>query len=155
MRWIWQKIGIVAFWAAFPALIIYLRRNERTRVAITCQQKLLVAKTWLGNGKWALPGGGLHAGEEPLIGLLREVAEETGIMLGRTQVKHVFTEEYRYYGIHFPCHYFFVGLPEMVPLKAQFLEIFELTWIDQDVLDVNNANADVLRALGWLNKKAL
>lgn len=29
-------------------------------------------------GTWALPGGGLDAGEEPTAGLLREVHEETG-----------------------------------------------------------------------------
>jgi 8-oxo-dGTP diphosphatase len=30
-------------------------------------------------GKWTLPGGGLHFGEHPEAGALRELAEETGL----------------------------------------------------------------------------
>jgi ADP-ribose pyrophosphatase YjhB (NUDIX family) len=31
------------------------------------------------NGNWELPGGGLEHGEEPHVGLAREIAEETGM----------------------------------------------------------------------------
>jgi 8-oxo-dGTP diphosphatase len=31
------------------------------------------------NGKWELPGGGLDHGEDPLVGLQREITEETGL----------------------------------------------------------------------------
>jgi 8-oxo-dGTP diphosphatase len=30
-------------------------------------------------GKWTLPGGGLEFGEDPAVGVLRELAEETGL----------------------------------------------------------------------------
>ena len=32
-------------------------------------------------GKWDLPGGNIHVGEDPKDGLIREVKEETGITL--------------------------------------------------------------------------
>jgi 8-oxo-dGTP diphosphatase len=32
-----------------------------------------------GGGLWTLPGGGLDFGEDPLVGVVREVAEETGL----------------------------------------------------------------------------
>lgn len=31
-------------------------------------------------GKWTLPGGGLDFGEDPEVGVLRELAEETGLI---------------------------------------------------------------------------
>jgi 8-oxo-dGTP pyrophosphatase MutT (NUDIX family) len=49
--------------------VLLTQFNEQTHVA----------------GEWGLPGGGLHAGESPVGGVLREVWEETGqqIDLGR------------------------------------------------------------------------
>jgi 8-oxo-dGTP diphosphatase len=41
-----------------------------------------VSPGYPGTGLWTLPGGGLHFGEEPQAGAIREVEEETG-MLGR------------------------------------------------------------------------
>lgn len=38
-----------------------------------------VADRGPGAGRWTLPGGGLHFGEDPLDGVVREVAEETGL----------------------------------------------------------------------------
>ncbi len=37
-------------------------------------------------GTWALPGGALHAGEEPVAGALREAAEEAGVDPAGVQV---------------------------------------------------------------------
>lgn len=36
------------------------------------------------DGSWELPGGGLEHGEDPKVGLAREVAEETGYNVDRT-----------------------------------------------------------------------
>jgi len=146
----WQKIGILAFWMTFPGLIVYLGRSERTRIVIACGQKIVVVKGWLGTGKWVLPGGGLHAGEAPNVGLLREVAEETGLHLENAKVKALFREVYRYHGIRFPCHYYFVEIPETVPLHAQFLEIVDIAWIAKNQLDTHTAAPDVLHALRHL-----
>ena len=147
MQWLWQKLGVVAWWAVLPALTVYLSGGERTRVVIASGQKIAVVKGWLGNGKWALPGGGLHKGEDPLAGLLREVAEETGIRLQSGQVAPLAFEQYRNHGIRFPCRYFFVELPQQVPLRPQFLEIAAVAWVDRAALNTRNANLDVIAGL--------
>lgn len=37
-------------------------------------------------GTWFLPGGGLAHGEHPADAVVREVAEETGLQIGRAHV---------------------------------------------------------------------
>ena len=147
MKWLWQKLGVLAWWATLPALMVYLSGGERTRVVIASGQKIVVVKGWLGDGKWTLPGGGLHKGEDPVAGLLREVAEETGIRLAAAQVAPLAFEQYHNRGIHFPCRYFFVELPQEVPLRPQFLEIAAVAWVDRAALNAQSANPDVIAGL--------
>jgi ADP-ribose pyrophosphatase YjhB (NUDIX family) len=40
-------------------------------------------------GKWTLPGGGIDFGEAPATGMIREVAEETGLVVEPTNIAHV------------------------------------------------------------------
>lgn len=56
--------------------------------------EVLLIRHSYGSGEWMLPGGGLAAGEDPLAGARREVAEEAGLVLsamaslGRTDDPH-------------------------------------------------------------------
>lgn len=40
-------------------------------------------------GLWTLPGGGIDFGEVPVHGMIREVAEETGLVVEATGLAHV------------------------------------------------------------------
>jgi len=61
--------------------------EQTTRVAAYAlarddAQRLLLVRIAPGYpavGKWTLPGGGLNFGEDPAVGVLRELAEETGL----------------------------------------------------------------------------
>ena len=44
------------------------------------------------SGKWDLPGGHIHVGEDPKDGLIREVEEETGVMLVEP-IEKLYTED--------------------------------------------------------------
>jgi 8-oxo-dGTP diphosphatase len=46
-------------------------------------------------GRWTLPGGGLHWGEDPAVGVLRELAEETGLGGTITGLAGVYSATYR------------------------------------------------------------
>jgi 8-oxo-dGTP pyrophosphatase MutT (NUDIX family) len=141
-----RHIGIGAWWVVLPGLIVYLYNKPRTRLWLTSGGRVVVVKGWLGNGKWTLPGGGLHKGEDPLDGVLRETLEETGVRLERGQVRPVFEERFRMKGIAYPCFYFEAVLPERVPLKPELVEISDLAWIDPAELNAHTANPDVLIA---------
>lgn len=147
-----QRIGVMAWWAVLPGLIVYLYNRPRTRLWLESEGTVAVVKGWLGNGKWTLPGGGLHRGEAPVTGLLREVWEETGLQLDGEQVRPAFQERYAARGIVFPCHYFAAELPARPALKPRQLEIIEVAWIDPAELTVRTANPDVLAAKARLWK---
>lgn len=44
--------------------------------------------------RWTLPGGGLHWGESPELGVLRELEEETGLLGTVTGVAGIFSDVY-------------------------------------------------------------
>jgi 8-oxo-dGTP pyrophosphatase MutT (NUDIX family) len=127
--------------------MVLLSGGPRTRMIIRSGGRVVTVKSWLGNGKWSLPGGGLHRHEDPLQGVIREVHEETGLQISPLQVVPLAVQEYRSYGMHFPCHYFAAELRGQAVLKPELIEISETAWLDPDTLAVQNANADVLTAL--------
>jgi len=144
---LWNFVGRVGFWCAWPALFMYLGRSERTRVLIICVDQVVVLKNWLGNGQWGLPGGGLHKGEDSRLGAIREVHEETGISLQPAQLQPLMHEIYRDKGFRFSCHYFVAELPKQQALRPQLLEVSDLQWLSRPRFSRKNAAQDVMRAL--------
>jgi len=130
MRIIGRLIGKILYFATLPAILIAVRNSTRTRVLVRCGQKFLVLKPWLGSDEWMLPGGGLHRGEEPLAGAIREVREETGLRLlannmqylglQRAQEKRCFQYDY---------HLYLVEIPVIPALKLQRLEVRAADWL--------------------------
>ena len=148
MKTLWQNIGIVAFWALLPALHIYLRIGRRTRVAVTHDKHLLVVKPWLGNGKWSLPGGGVHRSENPTQAVKRELFEETGVKADKLRLVQAL--RYRQSGLRFDYDLFLYKQYEHVSIRKQAWELVEAAWRPIDELSSKNSNHDVVSAKQWL-----
>lgn len=129
MKKLWQFLGVLAFWCVWPALWLYLRGTRRTRVLIVCGDEFLALRGWLGAGNWTLPGGGLHKGEEPLAGLLREVSEETGLMFAKKQVTFLYAGKYHEYGLGFSYDCYVVQLPQKPAVFPRRWEIVAYAWL--------------------------
>lgn len=149
---LWQYTGLVGFWLAYPLLVVYLPLTKRTRIVVRYQDKILVVKGWLGNGKWELPGGGLHRSESPNDGAARELREETKLdidperfqLLGEQRAKGVF----KYISLNF---YIEVETPFLV--RPQRGEIIDVQWISVDTLDASIASKELLTIVSaWRNK---
>lgn len=147
MKKVWKTIGRVVFWVTWPLLLIYLRIGKRTRVCIVSGDKVVVLKGWLGQGKWDLPGGGLHRGEKSVDGAIREVREETGLELSPSQFRFIGSGQIKKHGLKFDYDKFIVNLFEQLPLKPQHFEIVDLAWIPIGELDKNNASSVALKLL--------
>lgn len=147
MKKLWNMIGHIAFWLAWPALFVYLRLTHRTRVIIEYNNKVLVVKGWLGGGKWSLPGGGQKHGETTLRAACREVLEETSINLHPKELKSLGEFEQRQNGLKFTYELFGARLDQQQNAKRQRGEITEVAWIP--ISDIKSANAEenVLEAL--------
>ena len=102
MQKLWQGIGIAVFWLAWPGLFVYLRWSERTRVLVVAGgEQVLLVKGFLSDGRWSLPGGGLHRHEDKLAGALRELREETGLVLKPEQLTPLASTIFRDRGLQF------------------------------------------------------
>lgn len=147
MKQLWILMGKLTFLASWPALWVYFHFGSRTRVVMVTDGKVLLVKGWLGPGKWSLPGGGLHAGEQPTHGAIREVHEETGILLTEKDLQPLSSGRFMAYGLKFNGVAFWVDVNQLATIKPQNLEIVDAQWVDIITLDSHTISADTQQLL--------
>jgi ADP-ribose pyrophosphatase YjhB (NUDIX family) len=146
-----KTLGQIAYWCAWPGLFLVLNNSERTRAIVACGDEILVVRGWLSDGKWGLPGGGLHRGEAIRRGCLRELREEADMTLRHEQLMFVGKTSSTVHGIKSLMHVYAAELKKKPPVSRQRFEIAELAWVDWHTLHPGNASGDTLDALrAWL-----
>jgi len=148
-----QKCGVALYWLTWPGLWWYLRSSQRTRVLVVCGPQVLLVKTWLGDGKWSLPGGGLHRHEDPRRGARRELLEETALDVPMDRMKLIDRRNANNHGLVFSYDLFVIEVAVALPLKRQPREIAALGWYDHRQLTDEQLAPDARDALRtWFNK---
>lgn len=142
-----ELTGRLSFWLTWPGLWVYLKIGKRSRVLVVAEDQVLVVKSWLGTGKWSVPGGGIHYKEESKTGALRELAEETGLKLTPNQLKYLGSNKQTIYGLSFNCECFAASLAKPLPISLTDPEILDIQWLPISKLNNKNANSDVLDLL--------
>ncbi len=83
----------------------YTKMRDGCRAIIIEEGKILLTHE-LNSGWWLIPGGGIEEGETPEECVIREVEEETGLIVRPTEqflTMHEYYEEYLYTGYFFVC----------------------------------------------------
>lgn len=142
-------IGRIAFWLGWPLWFLVLRGSERSRVLLIANDRILLTRGTLSGGKWSLPGGGIHHGENATLGACREIYEELGIVLSADQLRELASEPTRNSGIAYQAHILIADLDDCVqPMLS--LEVAEARWVP--LTEVRNMHHDdvTIRALELL-----
>ncbi len=137
----------MVFFCAWVAFWVYFKVGRgRTRVLLINDDRVLVMKQWISPGKWNLPGGGLHKGEDPKVGAARELREETSLQLDPRQLRFIGEGVYRKGG-HCFSYSVFIAKVGSDAVRAQRIEVSELAWLRPGELRHKNASPEVLAAL--------
>lgn len=147
MRKLGQLIGSVVFWLSYPLLRAILNNSQRTRVLIIVDDSFLVLKGWLGTGRWGLPGGGIHKNETALVAAVRELEEETGLVVEAEALELLFHEDVRQIGITIDCTGYSLRLPKRPTINPQFIEVSQYTWLPLADLNEKSVSKDVYLAV--------
>jgi 8-oxo-dGTP pyrophosphatase MutT (NUDIX family) len=139
--------GRIAFWLGRPFFMVYFRIGKRTRVLLVRGENVLVVSGWLSDGRWNLPGGGLHRGEDPAFGAARELKEELGVDLQPEALVSLGEQRYSSHGYSYSYTQFVATISGEVPLKLQRLEIARAEWRHHSAFTPANATSDVLLAI--------
>jgi 8-oxo-dGTP diphosphatase len=134
MTQVWRTVGRVSYWLSWPALYAYLRIGARARVYVVAGDQVLLVQGWLSDGRWMLPGGGLHRGEAPELGAVREVQEETGITLDPSQLELLRMTQLSYRGLKSSLYFFVARLERPLPVRPQWGEISAIQWFTVEKL---------------------
>lgn len=144
---VWQTLGRTIRWLMTPGLMLILPFTTRTRVLLTCGDQILVVRGWLSDGRWQLPGGGLHRGEAPEIGAQRELREETDLILPDGKFTDPQLCRFHERGKNFKYYLFMIEINHTVPPRRGWPEIIACEWVGYRTLSAHNASADVMQAV--------
>ena len=126
-----------------PLVILWFSMFEsrRVRVAVWCEEELLLVQTSFGPQRFSLPGGGIEKGESAVQAALRELREETGLRLTEDDLKLVGEMHTRSPAIPFHMTVFETKvadrtLPALSKLRS--LEITDRRWVSRTLLPHSN-----------------
>lgn len=96
-----------------PTYILDLFRSETgyatpkidVRAAVFKDDKILLVRERLDNGRWTLPGGWIDVGEPPSVAVVREVYEESGYETRAVKLLAVYDRAHPRHG-HPPFHHY-------------------------------------------------
>lgn len=129
MNKILQFVGQLVFWAGWPFIYMVVQGSQRTRIVVVVDGQVLVIKSWLGNGYWGLPGGGIKRRETAPTAAARELREEIGLVVPPEQLQHFDSRLLRENGLSYQMECFSLVLPSKPDLHLQRLEIAEVNWL--------------------------
>jgi len=146
-----KSFGKWLHYVLMPAIaLVSSRTRPRVRVELrTRSGHVLLVKTWFSRQLWGLPGGGVDRGEAPSRAAVREVREETGVVIDKSRLHYLTTLP-----AEFPLRCDLViyrvkiGKRNLLPLPwTHRYEIIEREWFNVDELpdDISPLTRAIIR----------
>ncbi len=150
---IWRRLGRAFFLVTWPGIWLVVRLSPpRTRVLVIHDGEALLVKDWLGNGKWKLPGGGMHRDENPIQGAIRELKEEVSILATSSQLRQIAKFKTRSNRMNAQIIAFVLQVSDRPDVKMQPYEISDYTWCSLDDIDLNKVSLTTRTVLEHFKK---
>lgn len=135
MRKHYAKLGRLTYKAINPVMKRYFTsKHRRVRVVVhNSKGEILLVRSWLGHQHWSLPGGGIRANETPEQAVVRELWEETGLLVGTKNLRHLgdFINPYKEASFTILCYA--VKIKKQTPEQTgrRKLEVLESAWFSR------------------------
>lgn len=152
---IYAKLGRAAHTAATPLLRAYMKGRRRVRALVFNEKdEILLTRSWFGHQRWSLPGGGIHSREQPVIAVVRETYEETGVAIDQDRCQRLGEFENGDSNAPFivDCWVTVVNKQPVHIAARQRLEMLDVAWFSRDYLPVRRSKT-VDRALELHKRK--
>ena len=136
----------ITFWISWPLIFLVVRNTDRTRVIVRYKNEILLVQGWIGNKKWQLPGGGIKKGEPVKLAAIRELREETGIIIKESKLKDLGNIIISETGLNYMAHYFLVELDNHIDTRRSH-EIRVAEFKNIDSIGSDNLTKDVITGI--------
>lgn len=148
-----KLFGKLAYYTGGPILFpLFLRNTKRSRTLMVSGNRVLLLKGIISSQRWTLPGGGIGKKEDPTEGAVREIIEETSIVVDPKQLTYLGSATNKSLNSTYQAEYFFVDLKDSKSPKLRAWEHLDIGWFEIESLPQPIHN-DVLTALEFYNSK--
>lgn len=135
------------YYIGLPVVYLEFKDSTRAYLLLEASGQVLFVKSWFGNQKYKLPGGGLKKGEDPKDGVVREVYEETGLSIDPSQVNLLLDLKQTHAGANYRHLVYKLKLDEQKWPKPAKFEIMEAVWLSPSIINLTNSNQATIKAL--------
>lgn len=115
----------------------FVTNQERSRIIVLNEHgEVLLVKGTISDWRWSLPGGGIEKKEDPLAAAVRELQEETGVVVSHSLVAKNTVLHKGEKNVPYTAHIYQVTVAKAVlpATPVNTLEIAELGWFAVDDL---------------------
>jgi 8-oxo-dGTP pyrophosphatase MutT (NUDIX family) len=141
--------GRLAWPIQLPLMRLFIKRTHRVYVVIYDGNEVLLTKNWLGDNRYALPGGGVAGSESNEEALKRELEEEIGVDLDVTKIKHAASGKWQTHGLGFDYD-IYTHNSRITSGRIRRLEIVEVAWVKKTKLSEQNIAKEILEVVNVL-----
>lgn len=135
--------GKLTYFFGYPIFRLLIKGTTRAYVVVLVEDEILVTKNWLGfQKKWRLPGGGVNAGEQPIIAAQRELLEEVGIAIHEQNLQPLSSKPFRS-NFKYDYYLFTLRMPQKPKLKIDNKEILSAEFVSLKQIEKLNISEEL------------